>query len=217
MNTLEIKNISYQTKQQKILNNISLRVLAGECISIVGESGSGKSTLLRLCADLISPTTGTILFNGLDYNCILPTSLRKDISYCIQIPKLFGKTIQENLEYPYILRNMSPNKERIYELLDIFDLPHNIINKGIHELSGGQKQRVALVRNLIFTPKILLLDEVTSSLDKENELLVEKYILSLVTQGVTVLWVTHNDDQSKRIFSKRILMHNGKISNVEVL
>ncbi|MGL4798700.1 MAG: ATP-binding cassette domain-containing protein, partial [Cellulosilyticaceae bacterium] len=91
------------------------------------------------------------------------------------------------------------------------------IEKEINGLSGGEKQRIALIRNLIYTPDVLLLDEVTASLDKENAVVVEGYIKALNEKGVTVLWITHSETQSTAIFNKRLVVEDGKLSRLEVL
>lgn len=217
MNILKIENLKFKDKERNILNNISLEIKSGECISIVGESGSGKSTLLRILADLISPTSGDIKYKDSSYLLYNPIDLRREISYCTQLPYLFGRTVKENLEFPFKIRSKKVDDKRINELLSVFKLDSNYLYKEINLLSGGEKQRVALIRNLIFTPDVLLLDEATSSLDKPNTIIVEEYIKKLNSLGTTIIWVTHDEAQSTRIFSKKITMEEGKIKKIEVI
>ena len=87
----------------------------------------------------------------------------------------------------------------------------------IQNLSGGEKQRIALIRTMLFEPEILLLDEVTSALDAENTELVEKAILNLNQQGITILWVTHNDEQSRKYANKLLTIEDGQIQSLEVI
>jgi len=217
MNILKFKNISYRDGDNIILDNISFEVNAGDFISIVGPSGSGKSTLLKLCSHLKSPTLGTILFNGEDISKSSPSSLRKDIAYCFQTPYLFGDTVSDNLSFPYSIRDRKVDMERINYLLSIFNIDKDFFNKTIINLSGGEKQRVALIRTLLFEPKIILLDEVTSALDVDNTLTVENVIRDLNNTGLTILWVTHNPEQSKKHANKILTLENGKISSLEVI
>lgn len=217
MGILNIRNLTFKDKDNTIVDNVSLIIERGECISIVGESGSGKSTLLRLCADLISPSAGSIEYNNKNYLEYNPVDLRRSISYCTQTPYLFGKDVYENLCFPFKIRNKEIDNNRIYKLLIDFSLDKSYLDKDINLLSGGEKQRIALIRNLIFTPGILLLDEVTSALDSNNTMIVENYIKFLNKEGVTVIWVTHDEEQSKRIFNRKIYIKNGKIEDMEVI
>lgn len=217
MSILNIDNLIFKDKDNIIIDDISLDINKGDCISIVGESGSGKSTFLRLLADLIPPYNGEIKYIGKNYLSYNPIELRRKISYCTQLPYLFGHTVKENLEFPFKIRNKEIDKKRIIELLNIFNLDEYYLSKDINSLSGGEKQRISLIRNLVFIPDILLLDEVTSALDVDNAIIVEKYMKKLNKSGVTIIWVTHNDEQSKRIFNKRIVMADGKIERVEVV
>lgn len=217
MNILNLKNITYSSNDTEILKDISLEVKKGDCISIIGESGSGKSTLLKLCADLLPLSSGDIYFEGKSYENLDPTVLRKNISYCIQLPVLFGKLVYDNLEFPFKIRNEKIDMIRINALLKEFNLGEDILNKDINSLSGGEKQRIAIIRNLCFSPKVLLLDEATSALDFENAKIVENYVEKLNREGVTVLWITHSLSQSEGIFNKRLVLSKGELLSLEVL
>lgn len=217
MSILYIKDLHYKVDRDHILKGISLEIQEGECISIVGSSGSGKSTLLKMCADLIPITQGDIFFRNKSYKEYSPLDLRKKISYCVQIPYLFGEKVMENLEFPFKVRKEKTNRSRILELINIFNLDESVLDKDINSLSGGEKQRIAIARNLIYTPEVLLLDEATASLDKENASNIEEYIKSINKQGVTIVWVTHSEEQSKSIFTKKISMTEGKIVDIHEL
>lgn len=217
MNILSIKDVFYNMGDLEILKGISFDIEKGDCISIVGQSGSGKSTLLKVCADMIPITSGNIYFNGKCYTSYNPIELRKKISYCLQTPELFGKSVCENLEFPFKIRKEQVNKQRIVKLLERFNIDESFLDKDIISLSGGEKQRISIIRNLLYTPDIILLDEATSALDLENEKVVEEYIQELNDLGVTVLWITHSMEQSEKIFNKRITISEGKIECMEVL
>lgn len=217
MSLIEFKNVFFENDGEMILKNISLNSEAGDFISVVGPSGGGKSTLLKLCSHLISPTQGDILFNNQSLFTYNPTELRKSISYCFQTPYLFGDTIMENLTFPFAIRNLKFDQERVNELFSLFQMTTDYLTKEVKNLSGGEKQRIALIRSLIFIPKILLLDEVTSALDSDNTAIVEKVISEYHKQGLTVLWITHNPEQSRKYANKILTIEAGEIKALEVI
>lgn len=193
---LQLENIGYVIDNKTILDKVQFDLSAGEFKLITGPSGCGKSTLLKIISSLLSPTSGQIIFNGNDYSTIPPEEYRQQVSYCTQTPSLFGATVYDNLFFPYQIRNLPFNKDKIYKDLGYFSLPDSILEKGINELSGGEKQRISLIRNLQFLPKILLLDEITSALDEANKVKVNELIHQLATQqNIAILWVTHDQDE----------------------
>lgn len=213
----ELQNVSFASNNKTILKDITISINQGDYISVVGPSGSGKSTLLKLCCHLISPTEGTIEYKNksiMEYN---PIELRKNIAYCFQTPYLFGETVMDNISLPYSIRGTKIDLERVEKLFLLFNLHKGYFKKNIKNLSGGEKQRIALIRTLLFKPEILLLDEVTSALDIDNTLIVENVIKSFNEDGTTILWVTHNPEQSKRNAAKILTVESGKIKSLEVL
>lgn len=193
---LQLSNIGYSIEQKTILDNVQINLQAGDFKLITGPSGCGKSTLLKIVASLISPTQGTIKFQGKDINTILPETYRQQVSYCTQTPTLFGQTVYDNLVFPYQIRKLPFNKDKAISDLHQFSLHESILDKGINELSGGEKQRISLIRNLQFLPQVLLLDEITSALDEENKIIVNEFIHHLTSdKKIGVLWVTHDQDE----------------------
>lgn len=217
MQILSAVKIFYEVGDKQILDDISLSIEKGDCISLIGSSGSGKSSFLKMCSYLISPSSGTMSYNDTNFSDYEPITLRQELSYCTQMPYLFGTTVKENLEFPFIIKKNPFDIEKVAQLLEAFQLDRNLLEKEVAILSGGEKQRIALIRNLIHNPKILLLDEVTSALDESSSLVIEKYVKELNKNGTTILWVTHNLEQSTRIFNKRVQFENGKVVNLEVL
>lgn len=214
---IEFQNVSYQHDGKKIISDMSIGFLPGDYVSIVGPSGSGKSTLLRLCCHLISPTEGTILLDGKDMLLQNPMELRKRIRYCFQEPVLWGNSVEDNVAFPYHIRNQKADIGQIESLLSDFNMDKGYLHQEIKNLSGGEKQRIALIRTMLFEPEVFLLDEVTSALDAENTGLVEKAVLALSRKGVTVLWVTHNDEQSRKYANKLLTVENGRMKSLEVM
>ena len=217
MALLELSNISYAVKDKTIIRDVSLAVNEGDYLTIVGPSGSGKSTLLKLCSDLISPTFGSITYNGRNLTAIDPESYRKEVGYCFQRPYLFAKTVRRNILFPYDIRGMKPDMERIKLLFDLLHMPMEYFERHNDELSGGEMQRICLIRSLIFEPKVLLLDEVTSALDSVNAAIVEQVIDELYKNGITIVSITHNEEQSLRSANRRITIIDGSIAKEEVL
>lgn len=217
MSELEFQNVSYVNNGKEILHDLSIDFSPGSYVSIIGPSGSGKSTFLRLCCNLISPTKGTVLFHGKDVLQQSPIELRKEIGYCFQEPVLWGNTVDDNLSFPFQVRKQEIDEKKISGLLASFGLDERFRKSEIKNLSGGEKQRVALIRTLLFEPEILLLDEVTSALDADNTGLVEKAILGLNQRGITVLWVTHNDAQSRKYADQLLTIENGRIKSLEAI
>lgn len=215
MALLELQNISFESEGKTILKNLSLKIKEGDFISIIGPSGSGKSTLLKLCSDLISPTTGELFFNNKSFNDYNPTDLRKTIAYCFQTPYLFGDTVMDNLIFPYAIRQLKVDENRIKELFSKFHMSFDYTTKAVRNLSGGEKQRISLIRSLLFTPKVLLLDEATSALDEENALIVEKIIADVHKAGTTILWITHNLEQSRKYANKILTIEAGEATKLE--
>ena len=129
MALLELSNISYIVKDKSIISDVSLSVNQGDYITIVGPSGSGKSTLLKLCSDLISPTSGTITYNGRPLTAIDPESYRREVGYCFQRPYLFAKTVRRNILFSYDIRGLEPDMSRIEYLFDLLHMPLNYMER----------------------------------------------------------------------------------------
>ncbi|MBV8042038.1 iron ABC transporter ATP-binding protein FetA [Pluralibacter sp.] len=190
---LQLKQVGYRIGDNTILRDINLTLREGEFTLITGPSGCGKSTLLKIIASLISPTSGTLLFDGADIERLSPEHYRQQVSYCTQTPALFGDTVYDNLIFPWQIRNQRPEPDKLLADLARFGLAAETLEKSITELSGGEKQRVSLIRNLQFLPKVLLLDEITSALDEENKHKVNDIIHHYAAEkNIAVLWVTHD-------------------------
>ncbi|MCQ2010973.1 ATP-binding cassette domain-containing protein [Sporolactobacillus sp. STSJ-5] len=217
MSSLDFSHVFFTNDNQSILKDVSVSIDAGDFLSIVGPSGSGKSTFLKLCCHLISPTDGAISFKGKNLNDYNPMELRKQIAYCFQMPYLFGDHVKENLEFPFVVRNVPFEQERVDELFSVFHMANDYLHKEVKNLSGGEKQRIALIRSLLFKPEILLLDEVTSALDTANTEIVEQAVKSLNQKGTTILWITHNTEQSRKHANKLLTIENGEIHTLEAI
>ena len=188
----ELKNLGLSNSEKVILDDINLTIEKGSHLTITGPSGSGKSSLLRILAGLVSYNKGSLLFQGRDLKDMDPVLYRRQVSYCFQQPVLFGQTVRDNMIFPFEIRNISFDQEKVLSALSRLNLGLEFLDKPIKELSGGEKQRVALVRNLLFEPQVLLLDEVSSGLDEKTKKLVRTFLKELNSNGVTLIEVTHD-------------------------
>ena len=217
MSILELKNVNYEDRDQKVLDNINLHIESGDFVLLVGPSGSGKSSLLKIINNLHSVSQGQVIFAGDNINDINPIELRRRISYCLQTPIFFGDRVKDDMDFVFETRGIKPDESRIKEVLALFKLDESYLSKQVINLSGGEKQRLSLVRSLLFMPEILLLDEVTSALDEDNAIILEEAIKDLNEKGLTVIWISHQVDKHKRLANKIVSLEEGRLVNVEVL
>ena len=195
MKIFELEHLGLASPEKIMLEDVSLSVEAGAHLTITGPSGSGKSSLLKLLAALVSPSSGRIVYQGRDLEDLDPVAYRREVSYCFQQPLLFGQTVRDNMAFPFEIRQLPFDQERVLSALARLNLGPEFLEKPIKELSGGEKQRVALVRNLLFESKVLLLDEVSSGLDEQTKLLLRAFLKDLHQEGVTLIEVTHDQKE----------------------
>ena len=195
--TIEYKNVSFSYEEsQPVLKNISFKVPAGKTLAIVGNTGSGKSTITSLLNRLYPISNGEILIDGCSIEEIEITFLRSQIAVVLQDVFLFTGTVMDNIT----LRNPAIQKEEVInaaKMIGIHDfvmqLPgdynFNILERGA-ALSVGQRQLLSFARALLYNPSILILDEATSSIDSESEVLIQKAINKLIA-GRTCIVIAH--------------------------
>lgn len=187
----------YPTRQENlVLHNVSFRIEPGQKIALVGPSGAGKSTLVSLLLRFYEPTAGRILFDGRESTGFPISSIRKQMAVVMQDVFLFGGTIRENIAYG---RTDAEEQEIIgaavranaWDFIQSFpDGLETVVGERGVQLSGGQRQRIAIARAVLKDPKILILDEATSSLDSESERLVQEALEKLM-QGRTSVVIAH--------------------------
>lgn len=211
-NIFQIKHLFYKVDETTILKDINLEIQRGKYITIVGPSGSGKSTLMRILASMISSTSGEVIFNGKSIETYDPILYRQKVSYAFQQPTLFGKTVRENLEFPFEVRKKEVDEAKIIDYLKMVNLDESYIDKSVNDVSGGEKQRIALLRNLLFPPEVLITDEVTAGLDAENKEIVHKMLNQFNQRGLTILRVTHDETEIDAATDK-ITIRKGELVN----
>ncbi|MBF0430205.1 MAG: ABC transporter ATP-binding protein [Fibrobacteria bacterium] len=195
-------SFSYE-KGEEIIHNLSLEILSGSVTALVGSSGSGKTTIAGLAASFLKPTKGIISIDNMDISTIKLESYRSRLGVVLQDDFLFEGTIRENLLFTRPKVNeetllAAVKAAHIDEFSDGFEkgLDTIIGERGV-KLSGGQRQRVAIGRALIADPSVLILDEATSSLDSENEMLIQKS-LDFLLKGRTTIVIAHRLSTIKR-------------------
>jgi ABC-type multidrug transport system fused ATPase/permease subunit len=214
---IEYKNVSFKYPgKHLVLDNISLKASPGQKIAIVGGSGGGKTTLADLLSLYFLPTKGKILIDGVDIKKLNLSFLRGIIAYVPQEVVLFNDTIKNNILYG----NPKATEKDILETAKIANIDHFINSlpkkydtmvgeRGV-KLSGGQKQRLAIARAVISNPKILVLDEATSSLDVKSEKMIQKAIDNLI-KDKTSLIIAHRLSTTRNA-DKILVMDKGRIA-----
>jgi len=196
---IKVDNLSIANERQAIINQLSFEIQQGEFVSITGQSGSGKSTVLKFLAQLNDPTlkvSGSYQLLGKDVNDYSPIELRQIVSYFYQTPSLFGDTVRDNLAFLYEIRHEEFDEQRAIEMLNNVDLSQSFLDKNIKSLSGGERQRVALIRNLMYPSKVLLLDEISSALDFNTRQIIWSWLERYRQEhGATILMVSHLDEE----------------------
>jgi len=197
-----------------VLDLDELSVHPGEILALVGPSGAGKSTLLRLLNFLETPTSGVIRYDGAEVNGAAPLALRRQITTVFQRPLLQRASVRENVEYGLRLRNLRPDGMVDAILRDVG--LSAFARQPARQLSGGEMQRVALARALVIRPRVLLLDEPTANLDPYNVGLIEDIARRQNAEhGMTLVLVTHNIFQAKRLAHRTGLMLGGKLVELD--
>ncbi len=194
---LEFQNVSFAYREgQPVLSNFSLHVPAGQTIALVGETGSGKSTIVNLTCRFYEPTEGSILVDGLDYRSYRLEDWQGRLGYVLQAPHLFSGSIRENIRYGRLDATDAEVEEAarlvradsfIQTLPDGYDTS---VGEGGSLLSTGQKQLVSFARAVLADPMVFVLDEATSSIDTETELLIQAALDRLLS-GRTSIVVAH--------------------------
>ena len=195
--TIDFDNVEFEyEKGVPVLNGVSFHSNAGTTTALVGSSGSGKSTILSLVLNFIQPTKGTIRIDGLDLQSVRLRDYRRHLGVVLQDNFLFDGTILDNIRFA----NPEADLEEIREVCRIAnadefierfpDSYKTIVGERGVKLSGGQRQRIAIARALLADPRILILDEATSSLDSESEALIQEG-LNRLRKGRTTFVIAH--------------------------
>jgi putative ABC transport system ATP-binding protein len=196
-----VKNYGNGATGISILQGVNLKVHAGEIVAVTGPSGCGKSTLLFILGLFLSPSQGSYYFSGEDVLVLSRSEQaefrRKRVGFVFQTSDLFeNSTVYENLEFPLIYAGVKRRERegRIVDALDLVNMGHRIRHPA-NLLSGGEKQRVAVARALVNRPQVILADEPTGQLDRDNTQFIMDYLEKIVKEAGTALIVVTHDPQ----------------------
>ena len=206
---LYIDNLIKKYGKKTVLDIKNLTIAKEKITCITGPNGCGKSTLLNIISGLDDDFSGSISYDGQ----ALSRSIADNMTYVFQKPYLFKRSVLENIAYPLKLRGLSHEErdKRAMEMMVRFEI-EDLKDERADLLSGGESQKVALARALVFEPKLLLLDEPTSSIDPDSIEVMEREILDFnkKTQA-TIVIVTHNMDQASRLCHNILSLNQGKV------
>lgn len=215
MSEVEFQGISKSYGSVTALSGVNLGIGSGEFVTLLGPSGSGKTTLLNIVSGMIAPSSGSILIGGQDMTG-LPARDR-GLGMVFQNYALMPHmTVLENVAFPLRIRKLGRKEidKRVMEVLDVVQLPH-LADRKPRELSGGQQQRVAIARCLVYEPTLILMDEPLGALDKklreQLQLEIKKIHKNL---KVTILYVTHDQDEALVLSDRICVMSEGRIEQI---
>ena len=191
-----------------LLDEVTCQVPAGACTAVTGPSGAGKTTLLRLLNRLEEPDAGQVRLDGRPLPELDVLALRRRVALVAQAPVLLTSRVLNEL------RAGQPGlgEDRAAGLLDQVSLPPAMLDRGTAGLSGGEAQRLCLARALAAGPRVLLLDEPTSALDPASTHAVEQAAKAFVAAGGSVVIVSHDPAQARRIASHQLALHAGRLA-----
>lgn len=211
MAILEAKKIRAGYGETEILHGVFVKVEKGEIVSIIGPNGAGKSTLLKTILGLLKPLEGRVILDAEDITGLDPDRIvRKGICYVPQTDNVFPSlTVEENLEMGAFIRK-DDYRNRMEEIYRIFPELKERRKGRVGKLSGGQRQMVAIGRALMLEPKILLLDEPSSSLAPKLVRLIFEKILQINRSGVPILMVEQNTREALKLAHRAYVLAMGR-------
>ena len=216
---LEVKNIDLSFDNQnlkiRILKGLNLTVDKGNFVAITGASGSGKTSLLRVICGLESPNKGEIILDNVplfNKEICVPTE-KRNIGLVVQEKVLFPHlNTRKNIEFG--ISSKTDKQNRSNEIMEKLNI-QQLADKYPHELSGGESQRVALARSIVMKPKLLMLDEPFTGLDKELKIKIYPEIKSILQESkITCLMVTHNLNEVKALADQCFNLESGKLTEI---
>lgn len=213
---IEFQNVSKIYKGGKVaVENVNISFEKGEFICFIGTSGSGKTTTMRMLNRMTDPTEGQILIDGKSIQEINPVELRRQIGYVIQsIGLMPHMTIRENITLVQKLLKVSQEERNktADKMIDLVELPREMLDRYPHELSGGQQQRIGVVRALAANQDIILMDEPFGALDPITRDSLQDLVKDLQERlGKTIVFVTHDMDEAIKLSSRIAIMSEGRV------
>ena len=216
---IEFRHVRFGYKAyEPVLKDINLSIKPGEMIGLVGHSGAGKSTLINLIMRLYDPDSGAVLLDGVDLRDIEQQTLRSNIGVVFQETFLFSGTVYDNIAYAnpaagfeeVVAASKAANAHEF--VMKLADGYNTMIGENGYNLSGGERQRIAIARAILKNPKILILDEATSSLDPETEIKIQEALGRLI-QNRTTVTIAHRLS-TLRGADRLVVIDHGRIAEV---
>lgn len=215
MAMVQLRGVSKTYGSSTALESIDLDIRKGEFLTLLGPSGSGKTTILNLIAGIISPTGGQIMIDGKDATQ-LPPGMRQLGMVFQNYALMPHMTVFENIAFPLRVRKLSKDviEQEVNDVLKLVRLP-DVGKRKPKELSGGQQQRVSLARCIVYNPALILLDEPLGALDKKLREQMQLEIKRIHSElGITMLNVTHDQEEALTLSDRIVLMNGGKIEQI---
>lgn len=213
----QVKDIVFAYNDRIVIDIESFNIEEGKIIILSGLNGSGKTTLLKLLNGLIKPDKGIILFNGFPVEKDNYKHIRENTVYVHQNPILFSGTVFKNIAYGLNIRRLSKDtiNKTVDEILSLFDLKDYKDRKS-SQLSTGEIKRIAIARALAIKPKVLLLDEPTANVDKENLNKINQTLLSINRNScTTIIMSSHDTNFNTGIADVIVSIDNGRIEKIQ--
>ncbi len=209
---VSLRNLNKHYGDFAAVDNISLDIKDGEFLTLLGSSGSGKSTTLSMLAGFETPSSGEILVNGQSLVNVPPH--KRDIGMVFQRYSLFPHlSVRDNIAFPLAIRKLAAAERdrRVDAMLKLVQL-EQFAHRRPSQLSGGQQQRVAIARALVYEPRILLMDEPLGALDKKLREDLQDELRQLHRRlGITIVYVTHDQEEAMRLSQRIAIFSHGKI------
>jgi putative ABC transport system ATP-binding protein len=204
----ELERVTVVRAGRLVLDEITTRIPAAGITVVAGPSGAGKTTLLRLCNRLAVPDTGVVRYRGQPLDELDPLVLRRRVGMVFQRPTPFPGTVADNLA----VARPDAGTGELSTALERVALDPGLLGQEARTLSGGELQRMCLARTLVTQPETLLLDEPTSALDTQPKRVFEHTARDLAAQGITIIWVTHDDAQARRVADRIYQLRDGHLT-----
>jgi len=204
----EFERVTVVRAGRRVLDAVTAWFPAAGITVVSGPSGAGKTTLLRLCNRLEVPDEGTVAYRGQSLDELDPLVLRRRVGMVFQRATPFPGTVADNLAVARpdaVTGELSTALERVA-------LDPGLLGQEARTLSGGELQRMCLARTLVTQPETLLLDEPTSALDAQPKQVFEATARHLAAQGITIIWVTHDDAQATRVADRICQLRDGHLT-----
>jgi tungstate transport system ATP-binding protein len=210
----ELQNLTKVYGARRVLDIPELRLEKGKIYGLLGPNGSGKTTLLEILSFLMQPTTGEVVYDSrkVDFCRTYLQGLRREVAMVEQQPILFTTSVYKNVEFGLRIRKIPKQRREqiVYEVLDLVRM-RDFASASAHRLSGGETQRVAIARALACSPKVILLDEPTSNVDIENQIIIEGILRDInIQKGISMIFTTHNRMQATKLSDRIVFLFQGK-------